>query len=785
MYRPQLHMHKRRRERSRNGAGGDKTHNDGAGGPAVAAAVAAVHAAYATKEAADAASRDIQALCDAVTPYPADTTRCADAIRTVRELFGAWAKSWLTKQGPGGTGATSPFDSGAAFYTFVSGSYRLNVFSATTDIDMVLVTTAAVTRKAVFTDFVRVLNTHPGVTQLQVLADIRVPLISATIHGQDLDIMTVHLRSEELPDNPPALLLDYTWMNGLDDASVLCMNGPRVTEFLLRQYCAPDVAGHSIQSGAFCTAVRYLRLWARQRGVYGNKHGYLGGVNIALLVAWVADLLRGGGHTANAGTSNETLVALSAAHLVTGFFRIWAVWAPQRPVVLPGFEATAGDCPVWLARLDTDPATAPSTPLHVSAPCFPRSNTTYAATLHTAKVLQQEVQRAAAEVAARKWAAAAAPLAREMLQSVQQWLQIVVEVPDTPQGRLWQGYIEAQIRHLVLYLSTEELAIAKFRALPTWVPAASSSAPAAHRQAMFIAADPDNVVRMYTIHGSVHHALQYFLRMHVNDPGVSCVRPKTASVTVVGPVRTTDLDPAVLAALAKSQCDGGALEAAAAAEAAATAAAAAAMSPAEPAAAAPLASQARLRPQPQLVLGGAQQIQPPRQGGMPCAARLKLKLKLHGPGGPARALPPQVTAVRILRHESRWEVDCDVYVGPPVLLRHRDARGSACTRPMVCCEAALAPPPDRALLCTEVGRAAYAAAVQVSLQKNHGALLAFLANKTIGCWCTQSASCHAHILAAVATRLLAAPPAPAAPLAPAADLRPVVVRVRKHRRHRG
>jgi hypothetical protein len=308
---------------------------------------------------------------------------------------------------------------------------------------------------------------------------------------------------------------------------------------------------------------------------------------------------------------------------------------------------------------------------------------------------------------------------------------------------------------------------------------------------MFIAADPDNVVRMYTIHGSVHHALQYFLRMHVNDPGVSCVRPKTATVNVVGPVRTADVDPAVLAALAKSQCNADALESILAAEAAAFQAQAAA---AEAAALGPgcaLAQKSRPQaaggvPPPQMVLGGAQSLQAQRQSFPAPAGRLKVK-------GMAQPLwiPPRVTAVRILRHETKWEVDCDVYVGPPVVLRQRDGRGNACTRPMMCAKAALAPPGDRALLCTEAGRAQYASAARAALQRNHCDLLSFLANKTIGCWCIHSATCHAHILAAVANQLLAAPapaPPPQQPVttSPPPPLPPQpTVRVRKHRRHRG
>jgi poly(A) polymerase Pap1 len=71
------------------------------------------------------------------------------------------------------------------------------------------------------------------------------------------------------------------------------------------QRTVPDLA-------AFRTAHRFLRSWAKQRGIYAAKFGYLAGIHITMMLSRVCKLL-----FRNAGT-------ITAADIIATFFRHYA-----------------------------------------------------------------------------------------------------------------------------------------------------------------------------------------------------------------------------------------------------------------------------------------------------------------------------------------------------------------------------------------------------------------------------------------------------------------------------
>ena len=437
--------------------------------------------------------------CDAAT-----TKDQTQALVRLKRLFEQWA-------------APNPV------HMFCSGSFRLNVHSARTDIDVLFMTTAAISREAVFDGFVNVLRACTDVTNLLPVRGARVPVIGFTLGDQEFDVLTCHLACRTLPPRAD-VLASYEWMNGLPEADVLAFNGPRVTEMVPK---VAQVAG--VAYADFQLALRFLRHWAKQRCVYGNKSGFLGGVNLALMLCYVVQ-------RAGAGARAPALVAQ--------FFATFARWPSEDAISLDGHVDHA--CPVWLSQWEwrgtcTDPFT-------VLTPCFPRFNTMAAATRFTARTLRAELQRAARicellpTFGAAVWLAALCEPLLE-LRTCTRFLRVCAQAPDTREGTMWLGFIESRVRHLIAYLAAAKLAIADFRFVPTWTEARDAVTHSVCRCA-YITANDDGKRRTFKVTGTLDVPLQYFVKQHVQLSPLP--QPHGADVSVSFVYSRADVPPHVL-----------------------------------------------------------------------------------------------------------------------------------------------------------------------------------------------------------------------------------------------
>jgi hypothetical protein len=107
------------------------------------------------------------------------------------------------------------------------------------------------------------------------------------------------------------------------DLSILSLtklNSFRDLDYLQRKI--PDL-------GKFCTAQRFIKAWAKQRGIYASRFGYLGGFHITLLLSRICKLLV---RSAN---------AVTVADIICTFFSHYASfdWTSDM-VVEPDFYKT-------------------------------------------------------------------------------------------------------------------------------------------------------------------------------------------------------------------------------------------------------------------------------------------------------------------------------------------------------------------------------------------------------------------------------------------------------------
>lgn len=550
------------------------------------------------------------------------------------------------------------------FHMFISGSYRIGVHSDDADIDVLFVTTAAVSRAAVFTGFLAALTAHENATDVQPIPHARVPVIGAKLHGQEFDILTCHLRVDTLPSRDE-LLTSYEWMNGLEDACILGFNGPRLTELILRSVPRPT---------QFCASLRFLRYWAKSRLVYSNKAGFLGGVNFALMLMYVA----------------QRHPKANAALLVTHFFTTFAAWkwsrARPRPVRLD--EHVLHECPVWLQAFEWVPRAAEC--MVVLTPCFPRFNTTFTTSPLTLSIMQKEFQRAVDTGAQFEHLCQSV----EALTTCPRFIRIAIQAPGTLEGRAWQGYVEAQVRYLVEYMSREELAIAEFRYVPMWAVTANAVTGTCTKSTYVTAAD-DGRIRTYLVRGTLEQPLQYFIKEHASK----------------GPPRPT------FSCITAQFCERDAL-------------------PPEFAGTAPMAAKGSVTStavQAVQVSTAGRVFDPPRPWRLRLQPpRAQMKWVLRPDVDKPRS--PVVEIIRPLMRNGRLVRQYDVYIGPACTWARTRLNGSS-----------FAPPVGMAL-------EAYAEYARARFQtdKTWARAVLQLRGKVLACWCpVPSSGCHGHALRAL------------------------------------
>ena len=341
-----------------------------------------------------------------------------------------------------GVGADAVAGAGASIYTF--GSYRLGVHGPGADIDTLCVGPCWASRESHFFGdephcFQAMLTALPDVAELQPVPDSFVPVIKMKLGGISIDLLYARLAASAVPQ---ALDLGATaTLRGVDDASVRSLNGCRVTDAILDH--VPDVE-------SFRTALRFVKLWAERRGVYSNVAGYLGGVNWAILVAYVANLYP---------TSPPAL-------LLSRFFKVFARWPWPAPVTLVPVsppEPSVG-LPVW------DPRVNPRDRAHllpIITPAYPAANSSYNVSESTLRVMKEEWERGdgvctagLAAVARAGDKAARADAARrvfadlltpsDFFEAHKQFLVVEIVAPDEPGFLKWEGWVHSRLRQLVL-----------------------------------------------------------------------------------------------------------------------------------------------------------------------------------------------------------------------------------------------------------------------------------------------------------------------------------------------
>ena len=133
--------------------------------------------------------------------------------------------------------------------------------------------------------------------------------------------------------------IEDKYLLGASGPTIKSLNGTRVADSLLRNVPEP---------ATFKIALRMMKYWIKNRGLYGNKLGYLGGVQTAILTARICQLYP----------------CASASTIVIKLFKILLLfvqlgkWGPDQPIKLVDEGSQRKGTSEW-KQLDDDIWQAP------------------------------------------------------------------------------------------------------------------------------------------------------------------------------------------------------------------------------------------------------------------------------------------------------------------------------------------------------------------------------------------------------------------------------------------
>ncbi|KAK3369038.1 hypothetical protein B0T24DRAFT_350401 [Lasiosphaeria ovina] len=367
----------------------------------------------------------------------------------------------------------------AAFVVVPVGSYALGVWTAASDMDVLCI--GQLSANTFFALATRRLRKAAATTHSQDMRILRrVKAHSGTM--LELEVLRIKMDLQYCPAGavaeswPAALRLPSTHPVWSLSASTLAkLKAARDADYLARS--APDPV-------AFRAAHRFVKTWARSRGIYAARFGFLGGVQISILLARVCKLL-----AQQQPSSRETP---SLGDILVSFFQHYATfdWATQM-VFDPLFHRSSGAHPQPPYSRN-----AAREPLAILGYFPPALNTAHAASVPSTRTIADEFRRAAALLSGgdgersttTTWTSFLAPEtapATAFLAAYKTYVKIEVQYwgLSLAKGQQFVGWLESRCVMLLVDLARRAPALharmwpARFVEVDADAPASSSSSP--------------------------------------------------------------------------------------------------------------------------------------------------------------------------------------------------------------------------------------------------------------------------------------------------------------------
>ncbi|MBA0845500.1 hypothetical protein Goarm_022672, partial [Gossypium armourianum] len=154
------------------------------------------------------------------------------------------------------------------------------------------------------------LKSRPEVSEIHYVKDAKVLLMRFEFDGISIDLPFVQLKVLVVLENLD--ILNPMFLRDIDETGWKSLSGVLANTRICR--LVPDLK--ELTTLKFQSMLRCVKFWAKRRGVYGNLNGFLGGIHLAILAAFICRC--------------DPYVGLSA--LISHFFKTFAFWPWPRPV---------------------------------------------------------------------------------------------------------------------------------------------------------------------------------------------------------------------------------------------------------------------------------------------------------------------------------------------------------------------------------------------------------------------------------------------------------------------
>ncbi|KAF4640650.1 polyA polymerase [Toxoplasma gondii] len=322
---------------------------------------------------------------------------------------------------------------GGKIFTF--GSYRLGVVTPGSDIDTLCVTPRHVSRDAFFKILYAKLQQDARVSKLTPVPDAYTPVLKFSFDGVEIDLLFARLPLPVIPSSWNSLENDLV-LRHVDEKTARSVNGSRVADLILK--LVPN-------KETFKVTLRFVKHWAKARGIYSNVLGYLGGVSWAILVARCCQLYPN----------------FAPSQLVHRFFTVYSIWNWRNsPVLLCRIKEHSADglanFKVWNPKVNLQDR---HHLLPIITPAFPSMNSTHNVSLSTKRVITEEFANAKRifDIWDKKkeisWTEALHLVLKPLdFTSFKHFLELQVFAQNETVHRKWLGWVESKVRFLVRQL---------------------------------------------------------------------------------------------------------------------------------------------------------------------------------------------------------------------------------------------------------------------------------------------------------------------------------------------